>query len=200
MKDYYKILEVNENASKEIIERTYRVLIKKYHPDLYIGEERNQMNTKIREINEAYKILSDDFLREQYNNEWNKEKAEYYKNKYGNYANTNANSVETEYNNNARIRKNQNRNQYSNNKFKEGKKFINNIENKSGMIAVIKEVFKKRSNKFNIKNITKTDMIAVVITIICIIIIGVILWFLPFTNWWMRQLIFENPLFSWIWS
>lgn len=30
----YEVLEVSENASKEIIEKAYKVLAKKYHPDL----------------------------------------------------------------------------------------------------------------------------------------------------------------------
>ena len=34
MKNYYEILQVNENASQEIIEKAYKVLAKKYHPDL----------------------------------------------------------------------------------------------------------------------------------------------------------------------
>ncbi|MBO6244107.1 MAG: DnaJ domain-containing protein, partial [Clostridia bacterium] len=34
MKNYYEILEINENASQEIIEKVYKVLVKKYHPDL----------------------------------------------------------------------------------------------------------------------------------------------------------------------
>ena len=34
MKNYYQILEVNENASYEVIEKAYKVLAKKYHPDI----------------------------------------------------------------------------------------------------------------------------------------------------------------------
>lgn len=34
MKNYYEILQVNEKASQEIIEKAYKVLAKKYHPDL----------------------------------------------------------------------------------------------------------------------------------------------------------------------
>ena len=34
MKNYYEILEVNEKASDEIIEKAYKVLVKRYHPDL----------------------------------------------------------------------------------------------------------------------------------------------------------------------
>ena len=40
MKNYYEILEVNENASKEVIDKAYKVLAKKYHPDLQ--EEKNK--------------------------------------------------------------------------------------------------------------------------------------------------------------
>ena len=69
MKNYYEILEVNPKASKEVIEKAYRVLAKKYHPDLYTGDKQRYAEKKIKEINEAYNVLSDDFLREQYDNE-----------------------------------------------------------------------------------------------------------------------------------
>lgn len=39
MKNYYEILEVDRNASKEIIEKAYKTLAKKYHPDV---QEQNQ--------------------------------------------------------------------------------------------------------------------------------------------------------------
>ena len=74
MKNYYEILEVNSKASKEVIKKAHQVLIKKYHPDLYVGVEKENAEEKIRNINEAYKILSDDFLREQYDKELQKEK------------------------------------------------------------------------------------------------------------------------------
>ena len=34
MKDYYELLEVSQNASDEVIARAYKVLAKKYHPDM----------------------------------------------------------------------------------------------------------------------------------------------------------------------
>ena len=46
----------------------------------------------------------------------------------------------------------------------------------------------------------QTDWLAIGLTIIVLLIIGVILWFIPFTNGWMRQLLFENPIFNFIGS
>ena len=66
MKNYYELLEVNPKASKEIIEKAYKVLIKQCHPDAYIGEEKRFAEEKTVELNEAYHILTNDFLRSQY--------------------------------------------------------------------------------------------------------------------------------------
>ena len=57
--NYYEILEVSTNASKEVIKNAYRALIKKYHPDSYTGNKQYAEN-KLKEINEAYEVLSDD--------------------------------------------------------------------------------------------------------------------------------------------
>jgi molecular chaperone DnaJ len=61
MKDYYKILEIEENASQEDIKKSYRSLSKKYHPDVNPdGAE------KFKEIAEAYSILGDPDKRQKY--------------------------------------------------------------------------------------------------------------------------------------
>jgi len=60
-KDYYKILGINKNASKDEIKRAYREFAQKYHPDKRGGDEK-----KFKEINEAYQVLSDDNKRAQY--------------------------------------------------------------------------------------------------------------------------------------
>ena len=56
MKNYYEILEVNQKASKEIIEKAYKVLVKKYHPDVN-AKKAQENNQKIKELNEAYEVL-----------------------------------------------------------------------------------------------------------------------------------------------
>lgn len=58
-KNYYDILQVNRNASPEIIEKAYKTLAKKYHPDLQAEENKKQSEEILKEINEAYETLSD---------------------------------------------------------------------------------------------------------------------------------------------
>ena len=65
--NYYDILEVNKNASPEIIEKAYKTLVKKYHPDLQENNLKNNYEEKIKKINEAYEILSNPEKRKNYN-------------------------------------------------------------------------------------------------------------------------------------
>lgn len=84
MKKYYEILEVDKNASQEVIEKAYKTLAKKYHPDLQQGSMKQQYAEKMKIINEAYDVLSDREKREQYNevliNEGSQKHIEYYDN------------------------------------------------------------------------------------------------------------------------
>lgn len=61
-KDYYQILGVPRNASQDEIKRAYRRLALKYHPDK-AGKENE---SKFKELNEAYQVLSDPKKKAQY--------------------------------------------------------------------------------------------------------------------------------------
>jgi molecular chaperone DnaJ len=62
-KDYYEILGVPRNATKEEIKRAYRKLALQYHPDRNKSPEAEE---KFKEISEAYAVLSDDQKRAEY--------------------------------------------------------------------------------------------------------------------------------------
>ena len=64
---YYEILEVSRMASKEVITKAYKVLVRKYHPDLEQDEgKKEEAKEKMVRINEAYETLSDDIKRNKY--------------------------------------------------------------------------------------------------------------------------------------
>ncbi len=64
---YYEILEVSRMASKEVITKAYKVLVRKYHPDLEQDEKKkDEAKEKMVRINEAYETLSDDEKRKKY--------------------------------------------------------------------------------------------------------------------------------------
>lgn len=60
-KDYYKTLGVDKNASQDDIKKAFRKLAHQYHPDKNKGDD-----TKFKEVNEAYTVLSDEKKRQQY--------------------------------------------------------------------------------------------------------------------------------------
>lgn len=66
MKNYYDELEVNSNASQEVIERVYKVLAKKYHPDTTQEADKQAAEEKFKAISEAYEVLSDAEKRKKY--------------------------------------------------------------------------------------------------------------------------------------
>lgn len=62
--DYYYVLEVQKNASLEQIKKQFKVLAKKYHPDINKDSNATQL---MQELLEAYYILSDSEARTRYN-------------------------------------------------------------------------------------------------------------------------------------
>ena len=63
-KDYYQILGINKNASQHEARQAYRKLAFQYHPDKNM--ENPEASAKMKEINEAYAILSDPVKRREY--------------------------------------------------------------------------------------------------------------------------------------
>ena len=69
-KDYYKILGLETSrVSIDEIKTAYRLAAKKYHPDLNVGD--NLAEERIKDINEAYRILSTPASKRKYDRVWN---------------------------------------------------------------------------------------------------------------------------------
>ena len=83
--DYYKVLNISENATLEEIKKAFRELAKEYHPD---KNKSSDASVKFREVFEAYEILKDkitkDIFDERRRKFYNKKSAEFNNEKYTN--------------------------------------------------------------------------------------------------------------------
>ena len=61
--DYYAILGVSKTATQEEVQRAYRKLARKYHPDINKAADAEE---KFKQINEAYEVLGDPDKRARY--------------------------------------------------------------------------------------------------------------------------------------
>ena len=69
-KNYYKILELeNSKVTTEQIKNAYRKQAKKYHPDVNVGNRVAE--ERIKDINEAYRVLSNPASKRKYDRTWN---------------------------------------------------------------------------------------------------------------------------------
>lgn len=184
-KNYYDILEINKNASQEIIEKAYKILVKKYHPDLQEANLKNKYEEKIKEINEAYEILSDPEKRKNYdltlkNNEISNED-------YNNLYNENVH-LKNEINN----LKNKNyQNNYSNQEENLEREYKQAYE-QAYYNAYIRNL-KKLGYKIRYKR-TYKDYLALLLTIIFLAALGFILWHIPFVKNYFISLYNDNEI------
>lgn len=66
-KNYYQILEVEQNSSQEAIREQYRFLVQAWHPDKFSNPaQKLKAEEKIKEINEAYEVLRNPAKRADY--------------------------------------------------------------------------------------------------------------------------------------
>src|SRR3954470_24786492 len=63
-RDYYEILGVSRTASDAEIKKAFRKLAREYHPD--VAKNKKQAEEKLKDINEAYEVLSDPAKRKKY--------------------------------------------------------------------------------------------------------------------------------------
>lgn len=75
MEDLYKVLKCEENASSEDLKRSYQKLVLECHPDKLQNQnltqvEIEQATNEFIRIDKAWKILSDDNLRQKYDARW----------------------------------------------------------------------------------------------------------------------------------
>ena len=65
-RDYYEVLGVPREADAAALKKAYRKLALEWHPDRHQGAERAQAETRFKELNEAYEVLSDPKKRAKY--------------------------------------------------------------------------------------------------------------------------------------
>jgi molecular chaperone DnaJ len=68
-KDYYEILGISKGSSEAEIKKAYRKAAMKYHPDKFSNaseDEKKEAESKFKEVNDAYQVLSDSQKKSQY--------------------------------------------------------------------------------------------------------------------------------------
>lgn len=63
--NHYEVLGIRKAATQKEIKSAYKKLVKKYHPDIYPGD-KSYAELKIKEINNAYDVLSNPHLKQEY--------------------------------------------------------------------------------------------------------------------------------------
>ena len=210
-KNYYDILEVNKNASPEIIEKAYKVLVKKYHPDLQEPDKKAFFEQKLKDINEAYDTLSNTEKRKQYNMQLEELEKKQIENLYNENINLknelnnikdNSNSAYNNHDNNLNNNlynndKNQrtNHNTYQNININNNSESNNKYYNQNRYYKTPNYKYDYNYKKLYYKNILKIKirhLIPDIVVILIIILLFYILWQIPFIRNYLTDLYNEN--------
>lgn len=218
-KNYYDILQINQNASPEIIDKAYKTLAKKYHPDLQEENNKKEAEEILKEINEAYEILSDPNKKALYDQNLKNETIsqedydEIYeenqnlKNAINNMQNSRSNSA-NDINNNNNINPH-NYNQNNNQDFEEMQR-AQELEYQKQQLAYQQQLeqarqkayhdayiqdLKNRGYKIKYKKSIK-DYIKGIISILIVIVILIILWHIPFIQSFFIKFYEENEIIN----
>jgi curved DNA-binding protein CbpA len=70
--DFYELLQLSPNANSETVERVYRLLAKRYHPD----NQATGNTDKFTEIREAYEVLNDPDKRAAYDSRYDRDRGQ----------------------------------------------------------------------------------------------------------------------------
>lgn len=200
MENLYDILEVSRKASKEVIDKAYKTLAKKYHPDLQAPENKQMAEEKMKKINEAYSVLSDDVQRARYDRELEEEennRQKSYTPQQNTYENNGYNddyyNASNAYYNNAETNEwQQNFQQLSK---KEQAKLRRKLEKDANQEyrRQYAEFFRNLGFRGRIKHRwTFKDFLTIFLVILVLVIIFLILWAIPYTHNWMISLYEEN--------
>lgn len=189
METLYDILEVSRKASKEVIEKAYKTLAKKYHPDLQTPENKAIAEEKMKKINEAYSILSDESKRQEYD-----EKLEQIDEQNKVQNNPQANHYESTSNNTKVNQQFENwKKAYASLSRREQIKLKRKIEREANeeYRKRYEEYFRSLGYKVKHKRTFK-DYLSMFITIITLVLIFLILWWIPASHSWMVKMYNEN--------
>ncbi len=169
MKNYYQILGVSEKATQKEIKSAYKALMKKYHPDVYQGNEKIAA-----EINNAYDILSNPKTREEYDLEIHNTQNSTYNQKQTTYNSTSTNKT----NSYSQYRKESAQDIYS--RILKNKRYQNEDYSNSYSYRTIKNANNYVENK--LISLTYFQLMLVVLVIIGICIVGLAFSILDFNS------------------
>ena len=197
-KNYYDWLEISRNASPEVVEKAYKTLVKKYHPDLQEGENKQQAEEMIKKINEAYSVLSDEAKRKQYDetikeSTISREDYDRLQQELNNMRKQSTTNDNHNTSNVANMQSTENEKQEQNIEYQQQ---LENARKKAYYDAYIQDL-KRRGYKIRYKKTFK-DYLKIFIVIIVVIVLCILLWVIPFTREKLIDFYNSNEIIKWM--